>query len=350
MESPLLKDERALGAATADFSGAVLPASFSGFESEYRAAREAVGLFDANWSAVLSFAGPDRARYLNAILTNNILSLNEGRGIPALLLNVHGHILFDIEVYALGDRLLGLVHNSARERAMAALDKYIVMDDVRLEDLSDQTGSVGIEGPRAAGIVEQACGVSLAEMPEYSIRDAAVSGIACHVLRRSHFGEVGAIFITRRDRLASLWGKLLLSVRTHGGEPIGMTVLNSLRLEAGIPWFPVDFNDTVIPHEAAIEKTHVSFTKGCYTGQEIVERVRSRGHVNRRRVQLKFSTNEPPAAGTKLRSAVEEAGVITSAALSPREGTAIGMGYVRRGYVSPGTSLEFDGGTATVRE
>src|SRR6202044_1196034 len=97
-----------------------------------------------------------------------------------------------------------------------------------------------------------------------------------------------------------LWRSMHARVHAAHGASIGMTALNALRLEAGIPWFPDDFNDTVIPHEASLEATHVSFTKGCYTGQEIVERVRSRGHVNRRRVRLKFSGEAAPAFGTKL--------------------------------------------------
>jgi folate-binding protein YgfZ len=129
-----------------------------------------------------------------------------------------------------------------------------------------------------------------------------------------------------------------------------MQTLNALRLEAGIPWFPVDFNDSVIPHEAALETTHISFSKGCYTGQEIVERVRSRGHVNRRRTQLKFSTPAPPPGGTKLRANGAEVGYVTSSAFSPSAGAAIGMGYVRREHNTPGSIVEYDGGTATVIE
>jgi folate-binding Fe-S cluster repair protein YgfZ len=104
----------------------------------------------------------------------------------------------------------------------------------------------------------------------------------------------------------------------------------------------------MIPHEAALETTHISFTKGCYTGQEIVERVRSRGHVNRKRVTLIFSSAAPPAPGTKLRGADAEAGSVTSAAYSPKAGAPIGMGYVRREHFAAGSILDFDGGTAVV--
>jgi folate-binding protein YgfZ len=348
LETPLKADHLAAGAHLAEFNGCLLPESFSGFESEYRAAREAAALIDTNWHAVTSLTGPDRARYLNAILTNNILSLAQGSGLLALLLSPQGRILAELEVYAQPDKLLVLSHASVRERTTATLDKYIIMDDVELVDLTSQVGTISLEGPRAATIVQQACGAALENFSDMSIHEVTVGHTSCHLLRRSHFGSLGAEFIARRDRLSILWNALLRSVQTHGGEPIGMTALNSLRLEAGIPWFPADFNDAVIPHEAALEDTHINYSKGCYTGQEIVERVRSRGHVNRRRVSLKFSTAAPPATGTRLRAGGNELGIVSSAGFSPAEGTAIGMGYLRREHTAPGSAVEFDGGTATV--
>jgi folate-binding protein YgfZ len=350
METPLINEHRAAGARLGEFAGCVLPEGFSDFQTEYRAARESVALFDTNWHAVMTLGAKDRVRYLNAIVTNNIQSLVDGRGVLALLLNPQGHILAELEVYKQPDKLVTLSHASVRERTFATLDKYIIMDDVDLEDLTEQVGSIAIEGPRAAVIVQQACGVTLDALPEMAIQDVKVERIPCHFLRRSHFGQSGGEFIARRDRLPSLWKKFLAGVRAREGEPIGMIALNALRLEAGIPWFPQDFNDTVIPHEAALEDTHISFTKGCYTGQEIVERVRSRGHVNRRRVRLRFSPPEVvPVPGTKLRAGGVEAGYVTSAAFSPANATAIGMGYVRREYGAAGSVLEFDSGTATVQ-
>jgi folate-binding protein YgfZ len=148
------------------------------------------------------------------------------------------------------------------------------------------------------------------------------------------------------------------AVRARGGAPIGYRALNALRLEAGIPWFGADFDEHQIPHEAALEQTHISFTKGCYTGQEIVERVRSRGHVNRRRSALLFSRTEPPALGAQLTAADapaakpgdKEAGHVTSAAFSPLAGKPIGMGYLRREYGQPGSRLQCDGAEAEVIE
>jgi folate-binding protein YgfZ len=350
METPLVDVHRAAGARIREYSGCALPEAYVDLEREYSAARESVALFDTNWHAVLTLTGRDRVKYLHAISSNNIQALGTGQGALALLLNPQGRIQAELEVYVLPEKLLVLSHASLREQTLALLRKYVIGSQVKIEDVTELVASVAVEGPRATAIIEQACGVKLGELPEMSILDVTVEGISCQLLRRSHFGEFGAEFIAGRDCLGSLWGILLASVRAHGGEPIGMSALDTLRLEAGLPWFPADFNDGMIPHEAVLENTHISFQKGCYTGQEIVERVRTRGHVNRKRVGLRFSTVAPPAAGTKLRAGDAEIGFVTSAAFSPAAKPAIGMGYVRREHFAPGSVVEFDGGTAEVTD
>ena len=350
METPLIAEHRAAGAALAELESCVLPQRFSSVDKEYRAASESVALLDTNWHAVLTLGGRDRVKYLHAISSNDIKSLAAGRGTRALLLNPQGHILAEIEVYALAESLLVLSHASLREQTLATLKKYVIGSQVQIEDRTAQTGSCAVEGPRAAAVVAQACGIALADLAEMSVVDTAVAGIPCQLLRRSHFGAPGAEFLASREALPALWRTLLAGVRAQGGEPIGMDAFHALRLEACVPWFPADFNDAMIPHEAALESTHISFNKGCYTGQEIVERVRSRGHVNRKRVSLRFSTAVPPAAQTKLRAGGADVGFITSAAFSPAAGVAIGMGYVRREHFAPGSVLEIDGGTAEVVE
>lgn len=348
MDTPLLSEHRAAHAKLEEYVGSNLPGVFSDFESEWRAGRESVALFDTNWHAITVLTGPDRVRYLNAVVTNNIQALGEGKGTIALLLNPQGHILAELEVYAAKDRLTILSHASVRQRTNATLDKYIIMDDVELEDATDKFGTIAVEGPRAPSVLSQATGIAIESLPEFAWRDAKINWVACRVIRKSYFGSPGAEILAQREHLGSLWRTVHASVKASGGTAIGMEALNSLRLEAGVPWFPLDFNDSVIPHEAGLEGTHISFSKGCYTGQEIVERVRSRGQVNRMRVRLNFSSEKAPIEGTKLRAGGAEVGYVTSAAFSPAAGTAIGMGYVRREHASGGSVIEFDGGTATV--
>lgn len=347
METPLIEIHRAVGAQLARHNGCVLPENFSDFEKEYRAAKESVALFDMNWQAAFFLTDRDRVTYLHNISSQNIRDLPEGQGVLALLLNPQGHILAELEVYALPEKLLVLSHAQFRERTFATLKKYIIGSKVQVDDQTDVMGSIAIEGPRALEVVTE-LGAPIADALEMSILASSIDGTPCYWLKHSHFGQPGVQLIIGREKLPAIWRKALQAVRAHGGEPIGMAALNTLRLEAGVPWFPADFNDAQIPHEAAVETTHVSFTKGCYTGQEIVERVRSRGHVNRKRVRLKLSTETPPASGTKLRVNGAEIGYLSSAAFSPAAGTAIGMGYVRREQFAPPSVVEFDGGTGEV--
>jgi folate-binding protein YgfZ len=350
METALAQLHRAEAALMGEFEGCTLAESFAPLEQEFAAAKERVAVFDTSWHATLRLTGRDRVNYLHAITSNDIKGLEAGRGTLALLLNPQGRILSELEIFVLADSALIRTHASARERTAATLKKFIIASDVKIEDLTDIVGSVAVEGPRAPVVIEQACGVKIPEVPLMSIREVAVEGISCELIRRSHFGAPGAELLAKREAMPALWSGLLVTAGAHGGEPIGMKALNALRLEAGVPWYPADFNEAMIPHEAGVETTHISFNKGCYTGQEIVERVRSRGQVNRKRVRLKFSTMYAPTAGTKLRAIGTgvEVGFVTSAAAMPNDQTAIGMGYVRREQFSPGSVVEFDGGTATV--
>src|SRR6266481_7717265 len=134
LPTPLLETHRAAGANLGEWFGCTLPSDFGDWRAEYRFARESVALLDKNYRAYLSFAGPDRVRYLNAILTNDIKDLRAGQGIVSLLLNPQGHILAEIETYAFADRLFCVSYAMIRERLIEWLDKYIIMDDVTLTD------------------------------------------------------------------------------------------------------------------------------------------------------------------------------------------------------------------------
>jgi len=235
-----------------------------------------------------------------------------------------------------------------RERLVETLDKYIIMDDVTLADDTQRFGTLALEGPAAERIVSELTGVDLHSLAELARQDVRVGPIPCTIVRRSPGTFAGAEFLVERAHVETLWETFQEKTRAAAGGPIGYGALSALRLEQGVPWFSYDFGEKQIPHEAALEDSHISYTKGCYTGQEIVERVRSRGQVNRRRVGLRFTGKAVPSAGEILTSDGKEAGQVTRAAFSPALSYAIGMGYVRKENNSPGSNLEWRGGTATV--
>jgi tRNA-modifying protein YgfZ len=348
LDTPLASAHVQAGATLGKWFGCALPDTFTAWLEEYLFATESVALIDKNYRAFLTFAGPDRVRYLNAILTNNVRDLKPGEADASLLLSPQGHILAEIETYALAGQLLAVSYAMIREPLIAVLDKYIIMDDVTLTDDTSQFGTLAIEGPKSQDLVRALCGLELASLPPLGHVEAQVGTIPCRVVRRSPGGVPGAEIVAERAQLLPLWNLLLQEVRAAGGGPMGYSALNALRLEQGIPWYGYDFDERHIPHEAGLQQSHISYTKGCYTGQEIVERVRSRGHVNRVRVGLRLFAKEPPAAGTQLFSDGKEAGYVTRAAFSPALDSTLGMGYLRYENSVTGTKLECDGQPAEV--
>ena len=356
LPTPLEETHRHAGAAMGVWFGCSLPDHFGDWLAEYRQLREGVALLDKNYRAYLEFTGPDRVRYLNAILTNNIKDLRENHGAISLFLNPQGHILAEIETYALPDKLFAYSYASIRESLIPALDKYIIMDDVTLGDRTPEFATLALEGPKAVLVAEELTGIQLADLAELETRLVTADAIPCRLGKRSPGGTASAEFLVDRGHVESLWKILYEAARKHGGGPAGYTALSTFRLELGAPWFSYDFGEKQIPHEAGLHESHISYTKGCYTGQEIVERVRSRGQVNRTRVTFKYDlapsgTGTPasaPAPGTPLLSDGKEVGFTTRSGYSPLLNTPIGMGYLRREKSSPGSLVELTGGTATV--
>jgi folate-binding protein YgfZ len=348
LATPLAAIHLRAGAKMGVWFGCALPDDFGDVAKEFRHARESVALIDKNYRAYLAFTGPDRVRYLNAILTNNVKDLVAGQGNVSLLLNPQGHILAEIETHAFADRLLCVSYAMIRERLIEWLDKYIIMDDVTLTDETHRFGTLALEGPKAAALVREMSGVDIGPLGELSSTDGAVDTIPCRIVKRSPGGVFGAEFVVPQENLAPLWQVLLEAARRHGGGPMGYAALSASRLAQGVPWFGYDFGEKQIPHEAGLQDSHISYTKGCYTGQEIVERVRSRGQVNRQRVGLVFSGDAVPEAGTPLMMEGKEVGFVTRAARAWNPGRVLGMGYVRREAGAPGSQLQWPAGTATV--
>jgi len=365
LDTPLAAIHARAGAQMGVWFGCALPDTFGDAAVEFRHARESVALIDKNYRAYLSFTGPDRVRYLNAVLTNDIKGLSAGQANVSLLLNPQGHILAELETFAFADKLFCVSFAMIRDRLVEVLNKFIIMDDVTLSDETERFGTLALEGPKAARVVKELVGIDLEPLRELASVDSEIlrfapsgtpgksevkKAIPCRTVKRSPGGFAGAEFVVEREQLPALWEILLDATRNHGGGPMGYSALSGLRLAQGVPWFGYDFGEKQIPHEAGLQDSHISYTKGCYTGQEIVERVRSRGQVNRRRVGLVFSGEAVPEAGTLLMMDGKEVGMVTRAAKTwdsdpPR---ILGMGYARKEGNATGTTLQWAAATATV--
>jgi folate-binding protein YgfZ len=380
--TPLAEVQRMAGARMGAWFGCELADDFGDVREEQRFANESVALIDKTYRAYLTFTGPDRVRYLNAVLTNDVKTLAVGKSNVSLLLNPQGRILAEIETQALPDKLFCVSHAMIRARLVEVLEKYIIMDDVTLTDETDAFGTLALEGPKAAELARELTATDLSALPDGGTLDVAVrnpergrSAIPCRLVRRAGPSIVtassgnassgndaatvsaSAEFIAAQKDLPALWKILGDAAKSVGGGPLGYSALSALRLVQGVPWFGYDFGDKQIPHEAGLQDSHISYTKGCYTGQEIVERVRSRGQVNRQRVGLRFADGVqmiPLAgaaltlAGAALTLAGAEVGQITRAARSFFPAAILAFAYVRKEAAALGTILSCDGAEAAV--
>jgi folate-binding protein YgfZ len=305
----------------------------------YRSAREGVGLI-LRERGLIVVSGRDRASYLQGLLTNDTVALGAGQGCYAAYLTPQGRMITDLFVYELGDVILLAMPRSTKDAVLSRLDQFIFSEDVQLGDVTDTFASAVVVGPDARMAVSTVLGVSAAEldaMPLHGNARLSVANNPVIVLRVADTGAPGFELVTAREQMPALLGRL----HDAGIVDVDQDTADVLRVEAGIPVFGRDMDEDTIPLEAGIEQQAISFTKGCYVGQEVIIRVLHRGHgrVARRLVGLRLQTRDVPVAGTPLSADGKEIGTITSSAMSPALDRAIALGYVKRDLAAPGTSV-----------
>ena len=310
-----------------------------------RAVRRGAGLFAPSERALLEVVGGDRVRWLQGQITNDVAKLAEGQGCYALLLTVKGRIVADLHVLARGDRFWLETGSAAREAVRERLERYIVADDVALADASERYARLALEGPAAARILSAAAGGAAPPPPEGAC-DLELAGRPAPVWAFGFTGLSAFQLLLAPEAVPETRAALLAAGRAHGLVEACADAREILRVESGVPALGSELHGEVFPAEARLERA-VSFAKGCYTGQEIVERIRSRGNVNYHLVGLRFA-GEPPAPGSELRADDgRRVGEVTSVARSPEAG-AIGLGYLRRELETPGNELRSAAGAARV--
>jgi len=333
------------GVALTAYHGALAPARFSDSIAEHRAVRDTAGIFDFSFRVKIRVTGQDRAGFLHNMLSNDIKRLAPGQGTYATLLDLKGHIVADLRVYCASDSFLLDTDADLADKLAPALERYIIMDDVALERLI--LGTLSVQGPRSRELVEAALAMRLPALEEFGHVLIDEASPRARVARASSTGEEGYELWVEADSLVALWESMCRTGQTLGALPAGWEALETLRIEAGIPRYGADFGEDTLPLEAGLLNA-LSFTKGCYLGQEIVERTRSRGHVNWKLVGLVLESAAAPAPGEKLMTGGREVGEVTSACVSPTLGKVIALGYLRREASENGTEVQLASG-ATAR-
>ena len=340
--TPLHENHRALGATFREIhEGWVLVDYFSDPQQEHCSVRTGVGISDLSHRGRLRLTGEDRAKYLHRIISNHVEGLGIGEGNYATILTNRGKLIADMRVYVLEEEITIETNAETTQILALELDKYLIADDVVIEDVTDRTGMIGVHGPKSADFMRNAFGIDVDGLHEHHTVAYSVEGRWIVCIRENETGEIGYNLYTASASLEWLWDATLTKGREFGAYPVGLTALNSLRIEAGIPRYGAELNDSIIPLEAELENA-LDFEKGCYIGQEIVARMKYRGHPNRLLRGFKIDHDTPPEQGSLIFSGEKEVGWITSAINSPTLGETIGMGYVRTAFTDSGSQVEVE--------
>jgi folate-binding protein YgfZ len=317
------------GANPSEHSGVIAAPDFGDARAEFQALLSGCGLYDLSWRAKIAVTGGDRVRWLNGMATNNVRDLAAGRGVYAFLLNAQGRIQADLYAFQRGDSLLVDTERVQREKVLQLFDHYIIADDVEIADISDKLSALGLTGPESRNVLEHA-GIAVPDLAPLQFADVIwqhdCQQKTVTLLRAGEeVRESWQIWIAP-EHTGELWSALLKA----GARPIGTTALNLFRISRGIPQFGEDIRERDLPQETGQTRA-LNFTKGCYLGQEIVERIRSRGAVHRQFTAFGVE-GTLPEPGAKIVADKKEVGEITSSAILPLPGgdRPVALGYLRR--------------------
>ncbi|MEK6320428.1 MAG: aminomethyltransferase family protein [Acidobacteriota bacterium] len=337
--SPLYEDQKALGARFGLFDGWEMAQSYSGTAEEHLAVRTNAGLIDLCHYGALKIWGGEAVQFLNGLVTNDVKSLPAGKGMRAAFLTGHGKVRALCRVLNLGKEFLVINNPQTHDKVFKYVSPFSYAGDFKAEDVSEQYLTLSVQGPKSHLIMKEVCFEPVPSLSEYDWIETLIAGHRALLSRVSHTGELGFDILVPASALKDVWDFILLKGHFHSLVPFGLWALESLRIEAGIPVYGVDIDETNMMLETGLEDA-VSFNKGCYTGQEAVAMATYRGHVSKKLSGLTIEGDTVPDRGDIVRKDGKEIGLITSTGRSLSVGSTIALAYLKYGFFQPGNTVE----------
>jgi folate-binding protein YgfZ len=333
--NPLMLHElhHGLNARFGELNGAEIVNDYGDWLAEHAALRETAGVIDLSFRSRICLTGTDRIRFLHGQVTNDVKKLRSGEGCYSAITTAKGKMESDLNIFALADELLLDFEPGLTEKISARLGKFIVADEVQVVDAAPHYGLLSVQGPKA---IEAVRALNLfpetptRQLGSIKISDATLGEI--YLVNNPRIGTTGFDLFVPNNSLGAVADKLIAAAKQIGGCAVGWTAFETARTEAGIPRFGADMDETNIPLECGIERRAIVYNKGCYIGQEVINRIHNVGHVTRelRALRLVTDLESLPKKGDKLFHAGKEVGYVTSAVKSPALNANIALGYVRR--------------------
>lgn len=321
--------------------------SHSDMEAEYEAVRGGgAGLFDLSSRGRIEVSGAEAVQFLNGMLTNDVARLEEGAWMHAAFPNPQGRLLASTRILKRGGAFLFDTEAATYPIVLKHLERFTLAGDFRVRDLTAETALLSVQGARAAEFVGATLGADAAAIARGRVTLAPFGGGEVAVIRATHTSEDGFdLFVDAADAES-----LREALVTAGARPAGQDAFEVLRIEAGLPRYGVDASDANVVLEVVNESEAVSYTKGCYAGQEIIARIHWRGHVAKRLTGIVLERDAEPPTDARLRDCAEgrEAGRITSSIFSPRLRRRVALALVKYDFLAPGTELKIFSGDSEV--
>lgn len=339
-QSRLHEHHARLGATFEDVTGWTMPASYGDPVAEHRAVRQAVGVADLSHRGKIRITGDDRVKWLQSVISNDILPLQPGQGRYSSFLTHKGRMLTYFRVYLQADAIMLEDVGEIGDATYTALRKFLLYGTkAKMENCAERWGLLLVSGPKAAVVVKAAFGANVEDVEPINFITAAIGGQTAMIIRAEETGEQDYEVLIPAEGLIPAWERVMEAGAPHGIKPFGTQAREALRMEAGIPKAGSDLNEEIVPPEANLEGKAFSLSKGCYPGQEVVARMDTYGNVRRKLVGLVLKDSTVPPHGAKLFSGDREVGWISSATRSPQLNAVIAFGYPLRDFSAVDTAL-----------
>jgi glycine cleavage system T protein len=349
-ESPLHGTHEQLGATMIQRDGWLVPLSYGDVLREYASVRESgAGLIDLSSRGRIIVSGSEAVLFLNGLITNDMKTLGENQWMPAAFPNVQGRLIASVRVVRLPDEttpaFLIDTEPATHEAVLKNIQRFTLAGDFHVNDVTDKTAHLTVQGPDAASLIATVLGDVAAALPALAairLRDERFADVT--VIHSTHTGRNGFDLIVPNERTADLWQAL----EGAGARPVGHDALEILRIEAGIPRYGIDMDESNVVTEAALDEA-VSFTKGCYVGQEIIARIKYRGHVAKKLSGLACGQVAEVQSGAPIQTTDgKEIGRVTSVTDSPQLRQTIALGYLKYDYLAAGTEVRIVSGPESI--
>jgi aminomethyltransferase len=341
--TPLYDRHRALGARLVEFSGWEMPVQYSGILDEHRTVRERAGLFDVCHMGEFRVEGEGALDYLQRLVPNNVARLADDQALYTQILRPDGGTLDDLIIYRRGEgRYMVVVNAGTMRKDWDWFSEHAAgLADVTLTNISDETGLIALQGPRAQDILQPLTETPLAEIAYYHCKSGVVVGIQCVISRTGYTGEDGFELYCSAEHAATLWDTLLDAGKAEGLLPAGLGARDTLRLEAGYCLYGHELTEEITPLEAGLAWT-VKLGKGVdFIGRDAMMEEKAQG-LRRKLVGVELTERGVPRAEYAILQGGAAVGALTSGGMAPTLNKPIGMGYVSGAETATGTTIAIE--------